>query len=41
MDLLIASHAIATRAVLVTRDKAFSQLAPLVKIENWATDLRL
>jgi tRNA(fMet)-specific endonuclease VapC len=39
MDLLIASHAIATRAVLVTRDKAFSQIAPLVRIENWATDL--
>jgi len=39
MDLLIASHAIATGAVLVTSDKAFAHLGKLCKIENWATDV--
>jgi tRNA(fMet)-specific endonuclease VapC len=39
MDLLIASHAIAADAVLVSRDRAFLQVKDLVRIENWATDL--
>jgi tRNA(fMet)-specific endonuclease VapC len=39
MDLLIAAHAVALGAVLVTRDKAFQQIKTSVKIENWATDL--
>ena len=38
MDLLIASHAIATHAVLVTHDKALLQLAPLLNVMDWATD---
>jgi tRNA(fMet)-specific endonuclease VapC len=39
MDMLIAAHAIAVRAVLVTTDKAMAQAAPGLKSENWATDL--
>jgi tRNA(fMet)-specific endonuclease VapC len=37
LDLLIAAHAIAVGAVLVTNDKAFSSVADLPKIVNWAT----
>jgi tRNA(fMet)-specific endonuclease VapC len=40
MDLLIAAHAVAVGAVLVTRDRAFQQIKNLVRIENWATDLK-
>lgn len=36
LDLLIASHALGTDAVLVSSDKAFSQLASL-NIEDWAS----
>ena len=39
MDLLIASHAIAAGAVLVSHDNAFKQLAPLLTTVDWATDL--
>ena len=39
MDLLIASHAIAVGATLVTRDTAFSQLSDTLAIVNWATDI--
>lgn len=39
MDLQIAAHAIATGAVLVTNDKAFSQVDELHARMNWATDL--
>ena len=39
LDLLIAAHAIAVGAVLVTSDKAFTQLAGLMDTVNWATDL--
>lgn len=39
MDMMIAAHAIATRAVLVTNDKAFSHVDELPDIVNWATDL--
>lgn len=38
MDMLIAAHAIAVGAVLVTGDGVFSFVPGLVR-ENWATDL--
>lgn len=38
MDMLIAAHALAVGAVLVTRDAVFSHVSGLA-IENWATDL--
>lgn len=39
MDMLIAAHAIALGAILVTRDAVFSHVPDLVGRENWATDL--
>jgi len=39
MDLLIAAHAVATDAILVTRDGAFLQVESLRPVVNWATDL--
>jgi tRNA(fMet)-specific endonuclease VapC len=39
MDLLIASHAAALGAVLVTSDKAFHQAEGLFASVNWADDL--
>jgi tRNA(fMet)-specific endonuclease VapC len=36
LDLLIASHALGTDAVLVSSDKAFSQLATL-SLEDWTS----
>lgn len=39
MDLLIGAHAAAARAVLVTNDRAFRNLADLLKAVSWATDL--
>lgn len=39
MDMLIAAHAIAVGAVLVTNDKAFSHLRGLHSLVRWATDL--
>ena len=39
MDLLIAAQAIASDAILVTRDAAFSQVQALRPVANWATDL--
>lgn len=39
LDMLIAAHALSIGAVLVTRDKAFQQLAELPQTVNWATDL--
>jgi len=39
MDMLIAAHAIATDAILVTSDKAFSQIEALRPTLNWATDI--
>jgi len=38
MDLLIASHAIATESILVSRDKVFAQVSDLT-VTNWSTDL--
>ena len=39
LDMLIAAHAIAIGAVLVTNDRAFSQIPHLSSTVNWATDL--
>jgi tRNA(fMet)-specific endonuclease VapC len=39
MDMLIASHAIAIGATLVTNDKALLRLEGLHGTENWATDV--
>ena len=38
LDMLIAAHAIAVRAVLITNDRAFSH-AKTLPVVNWATDL--
>jgi tRNA(fMet)-specific endonuclease VapC len=37
LDLLIAAHALAAGAILVTNDRAFSQVAHL-QIEDWTVD---
>ncbi len=34
-DMMIAAHAVAVGAVLVTKDKAFSRVPDPLKIENW------
>lgn len=39
LDMLIAAHAIAQGAVLVSNDNAFSRVAALRRIENWARDM--
>jgi tRNA(fMet)-specific endonuclease VapC len=39
MDMLITAHAVATDAILVTRDAAFLQVESLRPVVNWATDL--
>jgi tRNA(fMet)-specific endonuclease VapC len=39
MDMLIAAHAIAAGAILVTGDGVFSHVPDLLGRENWATDL--
>ena len=39
MDMMIAAHAIATGAVLVTNDQDFAQVDDLHASVNWATDL--
>ena len=39
MDMLIAAHAVATGAGLVTRDEAFRQVDALRSLQNWATDI--
>jgi tRNA(fMet)-specific endonuclease VapC len=39
MDMLIAAHAVAIGAVLVTNDKTFSRVDGLRATQNWATDL--
>ena len=40
MDLLIASHAIAAGAILVSHDQAFAQVRPWLTVLDWAHDLR-
>ena len=39
LDLLIAAQALSVDAVLVTNDRAFSQVSDLRGLENWATDV--
>ncbi len=39
IDMLIAAHAVAVGATLVTADKALAQVPGLSATENWATDL--
>lgn len=39
MDMLIAAHAIAVGAILVTADKVFDSVSGLAGKVNWATDL--
>lgn len=39
MDMMIAAHAVALGAVLVTNDKAFRGVDDLHSTVNWATDL--
>lgn len=39
LDMLIAAHAIAVGAVLVTTDKAFARIKDLCGTANWATDI--
>lgn len=39
LDTLIAAHAVAANAILITRDHAFSQINALRPVVNWATDL--
>ncbi len=39
IDMMIAAHAVAIGAVLVTNDKAFGRVDDLHVMVNWATDL--
>ena len=39
MDMMIAAHAIATDATLVTNDNAFAQAKEIRATVNWATDI--
>ena len=39
LDLLIAAHALAMGATLVTHDRAFAHAATFVEVVDWATDL--
>jgi tRNA(fMet)-specific endonuclease VapC len=39
-DMLIAAHTAEWNATLVTHDKAFLHATPLIKVVDWATDLR-
>jgi len=35
LDMMIAAHAVAADAVLVTRDKAFARISAPLKVEDW------
>jgi tRNA(fMet)-specific endonuclease VapC len=37
LDTMIAAHAIAEDAVLVTRDKAFTQVEGRLRVEDWTS----
>ena len=39
LDMLIAAHAVATNALLVTHDNAFQHATPFIHVVDWATDL--
>lgn len=38
-DMLIAAHAAAEHAILVTHDRAFLHASPFLEVTDWATDL--
>ncbi len=38
LDMLIAAHAVAKKAILVTRDAAFERTGGVYLVVNWATD---
>lgn len=38
LDMMIAAHAVAAGAILVTRDKAFSRVPKPLKTEDWAAN---
>ena len=40
MDLLIASHALAEGAVLVSHDNAFQHVTPFLTVVDWAVDVQ-
>ncbi len=40
LDMMIAAHAVATDAVLVTRDKAFARVSSQLKTDDWAAASR-
>ncbi|PDT38718.1 VapC toxin family PIN domain ribonuclease [Rhizobium sp. M10] len=35
LDMMIAAHAVATAATLVTRDKAFARISEPLKVDDW------
>lgn len=37
-DMMIAAHAVATAATLVTRDKAFARVSEPLKVDDWANE---
>jgi tRNA(fMet)-specific endonuclease VapC len=37
LDMMIAAHAVATRSILVTGDRAFARLSGSLKLEDWST----
>lgn len=39
LDTLLAAHAVAVEAIVVTHDRAFEQVPDLAGVENWATDV--
>lgn len=39
MDLLIAAQAVGAGAILVSHDKAFQHVTPVLKTMDWATDI--
>lgn len=38
LDIMIAAHAVATAATLVTRDKAFARVSEPLKVDDWANE---
>jgi tRNA(fMet)-specific endonuclease VapC len=38
LDMMIAAHAVAANAILVTRDKAFARVPVSLKIDDWTTN---
>ncbi|PCK80116.1 type II toxin-antitoxin system VapC family toxin [Rhizobium sophoriradicis] len=36
LDMMIAAHAVATAATLVTRDKAFARISEPLKVDDWS-----